>query len=851
MSGPPDNWNELYLGWLKDMSASCPPNSNQYMSRAYDKAHQSLTSCPKLFSHPSELSELKFFGPSICSHLEKRLEKYCSAQGIPVPEKTREKTTVRQVVGNPNPANSNKPSDSISSQSTSRKQTSGSSHSIFADLFSDSDEQDIFDNLPVPSTRTTSDTTHLRSMRPKRGPTTTIEIDSESDITNNPYVINAHTTPNFAPKSVSTSSISNNIYVINSRSTPNFAPKDSSNTRTAYRRATTLSSSTEPNTLTFQDSSDTSAPKRRKLTKSTKSKTKTPRVYVPQYRSGGYAILLTLYHYDQNGNGDGGMKKASITQVAAHLSDTSFVNDAHLGNFYSAWNNVNTLIKNGLVYASGARNPTYYITEEGKDIAKGLLKAEGLLSGSSTLQTSNTKDNQTKDSINNTDTISVLSDDDDDIIVVGENDVADKVGRNTTFSSGSSDTKTSTRPGSSTSNQKDFSSLPSLNGLGTELSPNSIVQSELLHIGKTHFISSPLLPTPGSANGSSQDRQSGTVETSPLMSRTRSVLTPNDKNKTKTATDGKYHRSIWPAGSFEIILIVDNREKRAASDPDFFVNKLKEHGISASVDALAVGDLVWAARNKNSKQVAVLDYIMERKRLDDLVSSIKDGRFQEQKGRLKRTGLTKVSYLIEESVHLERTSSFSQQIMTAMSQTIILNDFFLKRTSNATDTVNFLVQLTRAIEKWYLELDLYVVSPHLTTSRSYELAIKTCRKKLESRNNNGWDSVVDEKAVSRNKKELAIDYDSFQTALSKSGMATVKDVYIRMLMTIKGVTFEKASLVQKHYPTPRALIDAYAREHNMDSKKLMLNKEFGTRIIKLRFNPALSEKVYELWGQLY
>lgn len=850
MSGPPGNWNELYLGWLKDMSASCPPNSNQYMSRAYDKAYQSLASCPKLFSHPSELSELKFFGPSICSHLEKRLEKYCSAQGIPVPEKTREKTTVRQVVDNPNLASNNKPSDSISSQNTSRKQTGGSSHSIFAEIFSDSDEQDIFDNLPVPPTRTTSDTTHLRSMRPKRGPTTTIEIDSEPDITNNPYVINAHTTPNFAPKSVSTSSISNNIYVTNSWSTPNFAPKDSSKTRTAYRRATTLSSFTEPNTLTAQDSSDTSAPKRRKLTKSTKSKTKTPRVYVPQYRSGGYAILLTLYHYDQNGNGDGGMKKASITQVAAHLSDTSFVNDAHLGNFYSAWNNVNTLIKNGLVYASGARNPTYYITEEGKDIAKGLLKAESLLSGSSTLQTSNTKDTQNKYSTN-TDTISVLSDDDDDIIVIGENDVADKVGRNTMFSSESSNTKTPTRPGSSTSNQKDFSGLPSLNGLGTELSPNSIVQSELQNIGKTHFISSPLLPSPDSTDRTNQYGQSRTVETSPLISRTRTALPSNDKNKTETATDGKYHRSIWPAGSFEILLIVDNREKRAASDPDFFVNKLKEHSVSASVDALAVGDLVWVARNKNSKQVAVLDYIMERKRLDDLVSSIKDGRFQEQKGRLKRTGLTKVSYLIEESISLERTSSFSQQIMTAMSQTIVLNDFFLKRTSNATDTVNFLVKLTRAIEKRYLELDLYVVSPHLTTSRSYELAIKTCRKKLESRNNNGWDSVVDEKAVGRNKKELAIDYDSFQTALSKSGMATVKDVYIRMLMTIKGVTFEKASLVQKHYPTPRALIDAYAREPNTDSKKLMLNKEFGTRIIKLRFNPALSEKVYELWGKLY
>ena len=49
---------------------------------------------------------------------------------------------------------------------------------------------------------------------------------------------------------------------------------------------------------------------------------------------------------------------------------------------------------------------------------------------------------------------------------------------------------------------------------------------------------------------------------------------------------------------------------------------------------LSVGDFVWIARDQNGKEL-LLPYIIERKRMDDLGSSIKDGRFHEQKVRNK------------------------------------------------------------------------------------------------------------------------------------------------------------------------------------------------------------------------
>jgi len=84
---------------------------------------------------------------------------------------------------------------------------------------------------------------------------------------------------------------------------------------------------------------------------------------------------------------------------------------------------------------------------------------------------------------------------------------------------------------------------------------------------------------------------------------------------------------------------------------------------------LNVGDFTWIARHKSSKhEDIILNYIVERKRMDDLCSSILDGRYKEQKViwnffvflykfiltkfilkfRIKKCGITKIVYLIEE-----------------------------------------------------------------------------------------------------------------------------------------------------------------------------------------------------------
>ena len=106
-----------------------------------------------------------------------------------------------------------------------------------------------------------------------------------------------------------------------------------------------------------------------------------------------------------------------------------------------------------------------------------------------------------------------------------------------------------------------------------------------------------------------------------------------------------------PADSYTIHMIMDHREVRSRSHhgPDAgrrvtFEDAMRRRGVECELRALELGDILWVARPKpnlsptdaqqwNLVQEVVLDAVVERKRLDDLTSSIFDGRWHDQKVR--------------------------------------------------------------------------------------------------------------------------------------------------------------------------------------------------------------------------
>ena len=105
-------------------------------------------------------------------------------------------------------------------------------------------------------------------------------------------------------------------------------------------------------------------------------------------------------------------------------------------------------------------------------------------------------------------------------------------------------------------------------------------------------------------------------------------------------------------GSFHITLCIDNAEA-SRSTQKVLLDHLKKSSIEFDIRKLNIGDFLWTVRrewflsrlywpwsswtffpsanDKDTNVEAILDYIVERKRLDDLSKSIIDGRYNEQK----------------------------------------------------------------------------------------------------------------------------------------------------------------------------------------------------------------------------
>lgn len=172
--------------------------------------------------------------------------------------------------------------------------------------------------------------------------------------------------------------------------------------------------------------------------------------------------------------------------------------------------------------------------------------------------------------------------------------------------------------------------------------------------------------------------------------------TPEEKEK---EDDGRKYISVDDINpnDYEIILIIDIGEAKS-KDKCEIQTKISRHDVKSEVRKLHVGDFAWIAKHKIKKDSPelIMPYIIERKRLDDLASSIKDKRFHEQKFRLKQCGIENVIYLIENL----NASSYGlpfETLTQAVSNTLIQNRFQVKVTDDSDHTVMYLAVMTSFI----------------------------------------------------------------------------------------------------------------------------------------------------------
>ncbi|GAN01801.1 crossover junction endonuclease mus81 protein [Mucor ambiguus] len=287
-------------------------------------------------------------------------------------------------------------------------------------------------------------------------------------------------------------------------------------------------------------------------------------------------------------------------------------------------------------------------------------------------------------------------------------------------------------------------------------------------------------------------------------------------------------------GEYEIVLVVDSREIQMKQNRTYFQDCLTAKGVPCITRSMGLGDVIWIARpigSTNRAEELFLDYIVERKRLDDLVSSIKDGRFIEQKTRLKRSGANKVIYVVENYNREEAERFGMQAVQTAMSSTQIIDGIFLKRTNTIDETVDYLVSATKLLKHMYQEHTLHAIPGHIITRKNY-LDLKQAYNKKAGE-----------------KEAYLVSYPLFGQLNSKHGSTSVHEVYLRMLMTIRGVNAEKALSLMKVYPTPKSLLMAFQGKSPKEAKNLA-KVATQEHINRRRWSAKISESLYEIWGAI-
>ena len=345
-----------------------------------------------------------------------------------------------------------------------------------------------------------------------------------------------------------------------------------------------------------------------------------------------------------------------------------------------------------------------------------------------------------------------------------------------------------------------------------------------------------------------------------LPSNTNSQMTEfASSHPSRTMTDPTEVKHVdIPPGSFTVELIVDAREVRTKVDREYIPSSLAKLGIYCTSRAMELGDMLWVARihepsikrkfdleDQDSPEI-VLDYIVERKRLDDLDTSIKDHRFNEQKFRLKRSGVRNQIYLVEDYGSIgSMPEDQHQRLMTSITVTQVLDGLFVKRTRKLDDTIAYLARMTKLLKKQYENKPLTVIPSSILSSQNH-LALRTPTQNLQS-------------AIHATHY---ITYASFSSLMQKSTALTLRDVFLKMLMCTNGITGEKAIEIQRHWETPQAFSQALqhaaidkgptkpSANQNKDevSKRDLVWSVAGHLVGRRKIGEAVSTRIGEIWG---
>ncbi|XP_029468035.1 crossover junction endonuclease MUS81 isoform X3 [Rhinatrema bivittatum] len=261
------------------------------------------------------------------------------------------------------------------------------------------------------------------------------------------------------------------------------------------------------------------------------------------------------------------------------------------------------------------------------------------------------------------------------------------------------------------------------------------------------------------------------------------------------------------------------------------VTELKKNGVDFDIRKLHIGDFLWIAQEQTQvvpgqprapqARELVLDHVVERKRIDDLSSSIIDGRFREQKFRLKRCGLRSPIYLVEDHDTSQHLSIPEATLQQAIVNTQVVDGFFIKRTKNVRESAAYLTLMTHNLQSLYVNKTLL-----------------SCTKEEATRCGQAFMPTAN--------SCILMTFGEFSEGAVKNKAQTVREVFARQLMQISGISGEKAVAILNSYSTLTSLLEAYDQCSSVqDQEKLLFSIKCGK--LQRNLGPVLSKTISQLY----
>jgi crossover junction endonuclease MUS81 len=275
-------------------------------------------------------------------------------------------------------------------------------------------------------------------------------------------------------------------------------------------------------------------------------------------------------------------------------------------------------------------------------------------------------------------------------------------------------------------------------------------------------------------------------------------------------------------------IILDNRENSLYEKCVTLLNNTKSQELILSKEVLLLGDI--SIQTNEGKDIVLI----ERKSIQDLLASIKDGRYEEQSHRLiHSSGIHRhnIQYIIEGGISFLNPAE-KKLVFSAMTSLSVFKGFSVLRTASLQETADYIISMSDKINR---ELNKGR-SPHFSNS----FPIVKCEENAENGEN-----YENHNEASENIK----GYSEFVKKVKRDNI-TPENIGEILLCQIPGISSVSAQAIMKKFDGSFSTLiqeiqtnkDSFKNiVYEKDGKVRKINRTCGENILKYLVKNRLEE----------